>query len=131
MHLLNFAFSRDHIGVDYGERYLDLHNDFDFARQSKVSDELELEWVRSRISRVRASPSTFRITVAGVSYFEVRGKLSETLDEFGVFDNDTLGKVDYQGTTRAQDGYDLLVLRFVGGGELVVQGKTASASSDE
>ena len=77
------------------------------------------------------SPRTFRITIAGVTYFDVRGDLSDGLDEFGFFDNDTLGKVDYQGTMWAKDGHDLLVLRFVGGGEIAVQGQSARASGDE
>jgi hypothetical protein len=44
MHLLNFSFSRDHIGVDYGERYVDLHNNFEFMRYAKDGDEVHLQW---------------------------------------------------------------------------------------
>jgi hypothetical protein len=133
MILSNFAFSPDHIGVNYGERYFDLHNNFDFVRYAKQQDdEVLLLWRRAIGDWVPEwLPQTFTIAIAGVTYFDVRGRPSDALDEFGFFDSDTLGKVDYQGTTWAQDGHDLLVLRFVGGGELALRGKTASASSGE
>jgi hypothetical protein len=132
MILSNFAFSPDHIGVDYGARYLDLHNNFDFVRYTRHDDEVSLLWHRSVGHWVpEDSPQSFRIAIAGLVHFEVRGDLSDTLDEFGFFDDGTLGRVDYHGTTWAKEGHALLVLRFVGGGELVAQGKSASASTDE
>src|SRR5262245_34835649 len=99
MILSNFAFSPDHIGVNYGERYLDLHNNFDFVRYARRQDgEVLLLWRRAIGDSVPESlPRTFTIAVAGVTYFDVRGNPSDALDEFGFFDNDTLGKVDHQG----------------------------------
>lgn len=132
MDLLNFTFSDDLIGVDYRERYLDLHNNFDFVRYTKDGDAVQLHWRKANGNWVPdALPRTFRIAIAGVTYFDARGALSDCLDEFGFFDNDTLGKVDYNGTAWAAGGHDVLVLRFVGGGEIVVQGQSATASSDE
>ena len=133
MILSNFTFSSDHIGVNYGTRYLDLHNNFDFVRYAKQQDsEVILFWRRTIGDWVpKALPRAFVITIAGVTYFDVRGTPSDALNEFGFFDNDTLGKVDYQGTTWAEDGHDLLVLRFIGDGELALRGKTATASSGE
>ena len=122
MILSNFTFSPDHIGVNYGERKLDLHNNFDFVRYAKQDDVVVILWRRTIGDWVPEwLPQTFTILVAGVTYFDVRGNPSDALDEFGFFDNDTLGKVDYQGATCPEDGCDLLVLRFVGGGELALR----------
>ena len=132
MKLLNFTFSSDLIGVDYGERYFDLHNNFDFVRYVREGDALQLHWRKTKGAWVPdALPRDFRLAIGGVCYFEVRGDLSDCLDELGFFDNDTLGKVDYNGTAWAADGHEVLVLRFVGGGEIAVQGRSVTASSEE
>lgn len=132
MKLLNFTFSDDNIGVDYGGRYLDLHNDYDFVRYARVVDAVHLHW-RKRNGAWMADdlPGALTIAVAGVTYFEPRGALSDCLEEFGFFENDTLGKVDYNGTTRAASGHEVLVLRFVGGGEIAMQGRSASAVTND
>jgi hypothetical protein len=132
MNLLNFTFSDDHIGVEYRGRYLDLHNNFNFVRYARDGAAVQLHWRKTNGDWVPDPlPRTFTIAIAGVTYFDVRGALSDCLDEFGFFDNDTLGKVDYNGTTWAAAGHDVLVLRFVGGGEVAMQGQSATASSDE
>lgn len=132
MDLLNFTFSDDHIGVHHAEGYFDLHNNFTFERYGRHGDAAQLRWRKAIGPWVPdALPRVFTISIAGVTYFDVRGSLSDCLDEFGFFDNKTLGKVDYNGTTWAAAGHDVLVLRFVGGGELAMQGQSASASSEE
>ncbi len=132
MNLLNFTFSDDRIGIHFRERYLDLHNNFDFVRYTRDGDAVQLHWKKTNGDWVPDPlPRTFSITISGVTYFAVRGNLSDCLNELGFFDNDTLGNVDYNGTTRPTDGQDVLVLRFVGGGEVAMQGQSATASSDE
>lgn len=122
MKLQNFAFATDLIGINYGDSYLDLHNNYDFLTHEQVGEKLRLTWHRVNGDWVSPSlPASLAIEADGVSYLEVRGELSHTLEELGFFNDDTLGQVQYNGLDHPEEACSILVLRFAGGGEIALK----------
>jgi hypothetical protein len=129
MDLSNFTFTQDNIGIEQSGQYLDLHNNFDLIDSTRQGDEVSFIWQRTNEPWVAPSlPQFLKISIVGVDYYEVRGTLSNHLDEIGFFPAETLGKVDYNGTCSPTQSNDILVLRFVGGSAIAVRGRSATVS---
>ena len=126
MELTEFEFAGDHVGLQAAGLYIDLHNNYLFRSHDHSGDRLRMFWTRLDEHWVGADqPNTVELTILGVSYLEIRGELSDCLNEIGFFDAGTLGKVDYNGLTSPTQDYDVLVFRFCGGGEIAVRGQSA------
>ncbi len=131
MRLENFTIAEDLIGVDYSGQYLDLHNSYKLNRFSHRETYARFEWERldaERVSDTMPHELLLRLEVTDVTYFDVRGQLSDHIEEMGFFENDTLGHVEYSGANTPEPGREVLVFRFVSGGEIAVMGRGASAA---
>ncbi len=129
MELANFSLNKDLIGIDVGRIYLDLHNNFAFGGYSKSGTTVEIKLTVTSGDWVPAdTPAELLLRFEDVSYFETRGNLDDatSIDEMGFFENSTQGKVEYNGANKPSQGANLLVFRFIGGGELAVSGKKAT-----
>jgi hypothetical protein len=129
MDLANFSLNKDLIGIDVGRIYLDLHNNFDFGGYSKSGTTVEIKLIVTTGDWVPAdTPAELLLRFEDVSYFETRGNLDDgtSIDEMGFFENSTQGKVDYNGANKPLQGANLLVFRFIGGGEIAVSGEKAT-----
>jgi hypothetical protein len=134
MKLTNFKISHDLIAIETDEKYLDLHNCYDFKSHNfnQKNRCLKLQWVVNKGEWVPANyPQNLFLIFEGVTYFECREdenptpEEQDTLDELGFFQNETLGKVEYNGEESPQKGSELLLLRFLGGVEIAVIAKQA------
>lgn len=124
MEVMNFTFTDDHIGLVFNQTYLDLHNCFDFVECSEKGDQVELRWRRTESEWVSSElPASFSMIISEVSYFEEKGIRSHTIEELGFFENDTLGRAEYNPAADSANGRDVLVVRFSSGGEVVAIGK--------
>jgi hypothetical protein len=130
MRLVGFSFSNDRVGIQTSGRYFDLHNNYLLRSHDRNGSQLRLFWSRLNEHWVAADqPETIVLEILGVSYFEVRGEPSDDLDEIGFFDSSTFGKVDYNGRSSPTPTCDVLVFRFIGGGEIAVRGQSVSVHS--
>jgi hypothetical protein len=130
MILSNFTLTPDNIGVEFEGNYFDLHNNYEFMGYEKRDGDVRLHWRRTKGDWVSASlPISFELLIRGIKFWEVRGEPSDALDEIGYFPDDTLGKVDYNPNHQPSDGAALLLLRFVGGGEIALSAHSTDALS--
>ncbi len=127
MELIDFEFAADRIGLLAAGLYIDLHNNYEFRSKNFDGQRLSMLWRRLNEPWTGPDqPKNIVLEIHGVAYCEVRGELSDSLDEIGFFDNESLGKVDYNGNTFPASGSEVLVFRFIGGGEIAVRGKAAN-----
>ncbi len=128
MRLGNFAISKDLIGIDIADEYYDLHNCFDYMGIEKTDETVELKWTRNSGEWVPDDlPHRLRIIFTDVSYLDVRGEPTDTISEFGFFENSSLGKVDYNGARMPSEGNEILVIRFENGAEIALKANLAEA----
>jgi len=126
----NFTLNPDNIGVEFEGQYLDLHNNYDFLGYEQRDGDVRLLWRRTEGDWVStSSPANFELLIRGIKFWQVRGEPSDTLAEIGYLPDETLGKVDYNPFHQPSDGAELLLLRFVGGGEIALSGHSAYALS--
>jgi hypothetical protein len=127
MNLRNFQFAEEHIGIDVGGIYIDLHNNYDFVELSEDPGKVCLLWKRLDERRVAAgSPETVLLTFDRASVVAKRGKPSRDIMEFGFFENEL--DVPYQGLHAPAPGVEVFVVRFESGAEIAVRAESAGAS---
>jgi len=127
MNLRNFSISDDLVGLKFDGRYLDLHNNFDFTECEEGEGVITLAWKRVDEPKVpEGLPCIVMISFRDVTYFDQRGKLSDTIDELGFFENSTLGRVEYNGAREPATGCEVLVFRYANGSELAIMAKSAT-----
>jgi len=132
MKLKNFVLSKDLIGIEIGGDYFDFHNCFDYEGLEKTDEIVKLKWKRNKGEWVPADhPHQIRITVAGVRYLDIRGEPSDTIAEFGFFENSSLGMVDYNGAQMPSEGNEVFVIRFENGAEIALMASEAVASAND
>ena len=73
-----------------------------------------------------SSPNQVRVVLESLLYFERRGVPSDTVMEFGFFQNESLGKVEYDGCQSPSPGCELLLVRFENGAELAALAERAT-----
>lgn len=127
MNLRNFQFGKDHVGIDVGGIYVDLHNNYDFIGLSEDSGEVCFSWKRLDEFWVEAgSPKIVRLTFDRALVVAKRGTPSRELMEFGFFDSEL--DVPYQGLHAPAPGVEVFIVRFENGAEIAVRAENATAS---
>lgn len=125
----NFKFTKDLIGIEVGDLYFDLHNNFNFTGVVDEQGKISLHWRRLSGNWVpESSPWWILLTFSAPSYIDLRGKPSEDLMEFGFFKNETDGKVEYNGLSMPCPGYEIFVARFENGAEIAIRAMSAKVS---
>ena len=126
MKLENFEFSKNLIALEVSGQHIDLHNLYELTAHEYSGSTLTLNWRKTNeVDVPQRLPNWVRLVVSDVEYFDIRGKPTDGLDEFGFFPNDTLGKVEYNGIHHPESGTEVLVFRFCGGGDIAVIGGSA------
>ena len=126
MKIDNFAFTKDLIGIELDGKYIDLHNNFDFVSFLRESDAISLNWRRLREDWVpESTPAWIRMKFESTSYVDFRGTPSEDLMEFGFFENESLGKVEYNGIPMPRPGFEVFLVRFENGAEIAIRALSA------
>ena len=129
MILVNFEFMPDNIGLLVGNVYLDLHNNYDFAQVVEREGSISFVWRRAKGTWVpEQSPSSVHLTLEAVSFAEHKGTPSSEFMEYGFFNNDTVGPVEYNGTHVPVIGHELFVARFENKSEVAVMAGRASVT---
>lgn len=127
MNLRNFQFGEDHIGIDVGGVYVDLHNNYDFVELSEDAGKVCFLWKGLDEYWVAAvSPKMVRLTFDGASVIAKRGTPSRDIMEFGFFESEL--DVPYQGLHAPVPGFEVFVVRFENGAEIAVRAESAAAS---
>ncbi len=75
MQLVDFNIAKDKIAFEYGDRYFDMHNCFDFVclRYDVAVRTISFEWQKSAGGWVpEEDPQTIQLFIEGVSFFKVK-----------------------------------------------------------
>ncbi len=87
MRLTNFHIDNDSIALNYNDKYLDLHNNFDFRsfNYDVTSRQLELIWTRSHEDWSNESICAFKLVFRDIQFLKIRERdisLPATEDSF-------------------------------------------------
>lgn len=74
MRLTNFNIDNDNIALTYNDKYLDLHNNFDFRgfQYDTTSNQLELLWTRSHEDWAKENILAFKLVFRGVTFLKIQ-----------------------------------------------------------
>lgn len=129
MKLIEFSIAKDHIALERGSNYYDLHSCFDFQSllYNPTKQTLDLCWLRSTGDWVKPTePAELHLIFSGVHLFKAIERDSEMpfteddcLDTIGFIWNDMLDEVGYTPDLSGED-CTILSLSFMSGFNLKI-----------
>jgi len=135
METTNFQIAKDNIALETGEKYLDLHNCYDFTgfRYSVLDREIELKWAKTQADWVPADhPKQVLLRIHEVSFLKVRARDKEIpftedgcLEFMGFIWNDLIEEMGSYTSSVTQEGCTHLSLGFVSGLALKISAVSA------